>query len=538
MLKILVVDDEPWQVKTLASIIKGMKSEYQVTEASDGNEALDILLSEAFDVIITDIRMPGMSGLELIERAAGLENGPEFVILSGYGEFQYAQKAINFGVFEYLLKPVSKVDIEGTLDRLEKKFEQRKTEQSHKNGMIKKLESTLPVYIEHQLNRWISNDLHAEEMEEILEIFPDNRFACVLATKIKKYGQLTAMYNNEEFNRLLQHFKFRMKETLDPLGHSISFFYEKSRNTMVTILTFDNNIDFHSDKNAKIVQSFTNLSRDELGFTVTIGISNSSSGISDSLGKCCIQAMEAVEYGFIVGDRDVIHFTDIDMETGREKLDIHSFEAELSGISQKPLDSMTVKVVNDIFDKYMNRFNAAKSGKLKEYLHYAAIHMAKNVKHSLEDSHYDALVDDIRERIFESSSYYELKHVFMDFAGKLTEYMNNKENKNNYMVVQKCKKYIDENYMEDISLELMAGKFHFSPSYFSILFKSYAGLGFLEYLIAVRIEKAQFLLKNTNYKVYDISEKVGYKDSTYFNRIFKREVGISPYKFRQVSSEL
>lgn len=538
MLKILVVDDEPWQVKTLASIIKNMKSEYQVIEASDGNEALAVILSEAFDVIITDIMMPGLSGLELIEKVTETGNRPEFVILSGYGEFQYAQKAINFGVFEYLLKPVSKIDIEGTLDRLEKKFEQRNTEQNHKNGMIKKLESTLPVYIEHQLNRWINNDLHMEEMQEILEIFPHNRFVCALATKIKKYGQLTAMYNNEEINRLFQHFKFRMKETLDPAGHSISFFLEKSRNTMVTILTFDDNIDFHSDKNEKIIQSFIDLSKDELGFTVTIGISNISSGISENLDKCCIQALEAVEYGFVVGNRDVIHFTDIAMETGRERLDIHSFEAELSGVSQKPLDSMTMKTVNDIFDKYMNRFIAVKSGKLKEYLHYAAIHMAKNVKHSLEHSHYDALVDDIRDRIFESSSYNELKHVFMDFAGKLTEYMNSKENRNNYMVVQKCRKYIDENYMEDISLELMAGKFHFSPSYFSILFKNYAGLGFLEYLIAVRIEKAQFLLKNTSCKVYDISEKVGYKDSTYFNRIFKREVGISPHKFRQVSSEL
>ena len=90
----------------------------------------------------------------------------------------------------------------------------------------------------------------------------------------------------------------------------------------------------------------------------------------------------------------------------------------------------------------------------------------------------------------------------------------------------------------DLSLESVSGIFHFSPSYFSNIFKNYEGKGFSEYLMNVQIEKAQFLLRNTNYKVYDISEKVGYKDSTYFIKIFKREVGISPYKFRQISSEL
>ncbi len=395
MLKILVVDDEPWQVKTLASIIKGMKSEYEVFEASDGKEALDFILSDVFDVIITDIRMPVMSGLEMIERIEKLSNRPEIVILSGYGEFQYAQRAINFGVFEYLLKPISKVDIERTLDKLEKKFEQKKTEQNHKNGMLKKLENTLPVYIEHQMNRWINNDLDGNEIEELLEIFQNNRFVCVLATKIKKYFQIAGMYDKEEFNRLMQYLKFKMKETLNPIGHSISFFHEKGRNTMITILTSGKDFNLKSDKNENTIKSFNNLVKDELGLIVTIGIGNTSPDICSHLGKCCDQALEAIDYSFIIGNREVIYFADMDSKISKDGLDIHSFESELSGISQKVMDNINVKVINDIFDKYENRFNDFKPKKLKEYLNYAAIHMVKNIKQILEHEHYDVLVDDI-----------------------------------------------------------------------------------------------------------------------------------------------
>lgn len=536
MFRILIVDDEPWQVKTLANIVKTMKPDCEVFEASDGKEALNFITCNKINVIITDIRMPIMDGLEMIEKITACADRPEIVILSGYGEFQYAQKAINFGVFEYLVKPLSKTDIEGILQRLEKKFKQRELELEQKKGIYKKLENTLPVYIEHQLNQWINNALNGAEIEELLEIFPKRGNVSLLVSNIGKYKRIAEMYNSEEFKKLLLHLKFSMKEALNPLGHSISFFSEENQGSMITILTSEKGFNLCSDKNQKIIKDFINRIKNEFGIRLRIGIGNSHTSIVRDLRKCYDEAVHALEYGFIDGEREIIHFSDIQISDQKDSLDIYSLEEELNRVALKAAYGMTAIAVNDIFERYVGKLSFIGSKKIKEFLYYAAMNIVKMIKNMLMDEHYGILVENIRNGIFESDSYTELKYTFIDILESIAKYINNNENKNNYLVVLKCKEYIDENYMVDLSLESAASKFHFSPSYFCNIFKNYAGISFSEYLTAVRIQKAQHFLKNTKLKVYDISEKVGYKDSTYFNRIFKREVGISPYKFRQISA--
>jgi Response regulator containing CheY-like receiver domain and AraC-type DNA-binding domain len=538
MLKVLVVDDEVAQVTTFVSIIKNMKPDYEVFKAMDGKEALDFFLANPVDIIITDIRMPDMSGLEMIEKVIASGHKPEIVILSGYGEFQYAQKAINFGVFEYLLKPVAKSDIVGILDRLEKKFLEKRSEQNQKNILMKKLDYTFPVYIEHQLNSWISRDLNENEIEEIYDIFPEKGYVNVLAVKIKRFTKITGIYNSEEIKRLLQHFKFMMKEALVSIGHSISFFSEKSQNIMVTLLTSGSDFNLRSEKNKTVIKSFCTSVKDELGATVAIGVGNRSTDIANGVSQSYEQAAKAVEYNFFSSHQDIIYFSEINAEEYKNRNDIYSFEKELAATTQRNSDNIPVKTFYDIFDKYSNRLSGIKPQRLKECLYYTAIQILKTIKWLLAEEHYDILVESVRNSIFESESYSELKCVFIDILDNLAGYMNNKRNKENYIIVDKYKKYIQEKYMEDLSLESASSKFHFTPSYFSSIFKNYIGIGFSEYLMAVRIERAQHLLKNTDFKVYEISEKVGYKDATYFNKIFKREVGISPYKFRQVSSDL
>lgn len=538
MFKILIVDDEPWQVKTLAAIIRNMRTSCEVFEASSGQDAIDFLALNTVDVVITDIRMPGMSGLKMIEEIARTQCKPEVVILSGYGEFQYARQALNFGVFEYLLKPISKGDIENILGRLEKKVEQKRTELFEKNNILKKLENTTPVYIEHKLNRWVVNDFDENDEEEMLRVLPAGKCSNVLVTRISKYKRMLDMYKGMEVKKILNGLKTMMKEVLNPIGESISFFSEKSQNIMITIVNSNDNYNLASNRNGMIIKGYLERAKDEYGLTLTVGIGEKMSDVTKDLSKCYEQAMDALDYSFILDNGDIIYFSDVAKEKSKTKLDIYSFGEELCKIALNSRDGMTAKIVNDTFEKYIGRVGYIKNQRLKENLYYIAMNVLKVVKNVIVDEHYEVLVETIRDDLFESDNYKELKYIFIDTIVKLTGYMNNKENSNNFAIVQKCKKYINENYADDISLDSVSNKFFFSPAYFSNIFKSYTGIGFSEYLTNVRIQKAQYLLKNTDYKIYDISEKVGYNDAAYFNRIFKREVGVSPYKFRQISSEV
>ncbi len=536
MLKVLVVDDEAVQVTAFADIIQRLKPEYEILTATDGQEALKIFSEHAADVVITDIRMQGMSGLELIDRITETRDKPEIVILSGYGEFEYARKAINCGVFEYLLKPVSRYDIQDILHRLENKLLQKRSEQSQKEGLIRKLENTLPVYMEHQLNAWVKGELSEEEQDKIAGIFPEHGSFLVLVTHIKRFSRIEGMYTPDELKKLLQRFKFTLKEALP--GHSISFYSEKSKGMMTTLLTYDQKTNLTPGQIQSIHKSFIASMQEEIGFSAVTGISNPSEAedIRKNVTSCFEQAQQAMEQLFYLDDRILLHFPEINHKM-KTQSDLYAFEDEMAGILQKSPDSNSTKSIRDIFDKYSTRLNGIKPKKLKEYLIYASIRLIKAVKSFLPEGYSDQLAENIQTAIGNCESYSALKPVFLEFLTKLKEFAGNAETKNNHVIVEKLLKHIQENYMEDLSLEMAASRFHFSPAYFSVVFKNCSGTGFSEYLAAVRIEKAQELLKHTNFKVYEISEKVGYRDAAYFNRIFRREVGISPYKYRQISGD-
>lgn len=535
-LKVLVVDDEAVQATAFADIIRRLRPEYEVISATDGRQALNQLKSFTADVVITDICMPGMSGLELIEHIRQTGQHPEIVILSGYGEFQYAQKAIKFGVIEYLLKPVSRNDILELMNRLENRLLEKRTEQIQKEGLIRKLESTLPVYIEHQLNAWVNGCLSETEQESTIEIFSEQDNFLVIVTRIQRYGRTECIYAPDEMKKLLHRFKLSMNEALEGIGQSMSFFSDTGKGMMITLLSYERQKRLNPGQIDTVIQRFLNYSKDEMGLPAVCGISDPAGNIRKNVTEGFKQAQQALEYLFYINDRRFLHYREARLK-GRGSDVFHIFENEFSDLLQKPFESITSITVGDFFERYCGRLTGVKPKKLKEYLIYAFIRAAKSRKSLIPDELYDQLVENIQCGIHGCESYRDLKPAVMKLVHQLREYSRKAESKNNHIIVQKMINYIRENYMENLSLEMAASRFHFSPSYFSVLFKACSGMGFSEYLTAVRIQKAQELLRHTSLKVYEISEKVGYKDAAYFNRIFRKEVGISPYKYRQISGD-
>lgn len=172
MFRVLVVDDEPRQRRILSNVIREFREEYEVLEAKNGEEALTLSMNRNIDIVFSDIRMPKMDGLSMIERISEHNPFVKIVIVSGYSDFSYAQKALDLHVYQYILKPIEEKKIWDIILQIEEDIRENSIRQKEKEVMIEQLNMLLPFYIEHLLNKWVKGEGTLAELNEVAGIFP------------------------------------------------------------------------------------------------------------------------------------------------------------------------------------------------------------------------------------------------------------------------------------------------------------------------------------------------------------------------------
>ena len=172
--------------------------------------------------------------------------------------------------------------------------------------------------------------------------------------------------------------------------------------------------------------------------------------------------------------------------------------------------------------------------KFKEDMYYFIISEVKKIQILLENEKYVSYINNLKVKILDCEEYKAVWHNINTILCELIDFSNIYVDDINHIIIKKCKRYLDENYMHEISLESIAKKYCFNPSYFSNLFKNYLNIGFSEYLLNIRIQNAKEMLKDTDKSMSEISLKIGFKEQSYFNRVFKRAVGISPLRYRKM----
>jgi two-component system response regulator YesN len=535
MIKMIIVDDEPGQVNEMAAIIQHLRPDIQVFATTSAVKALEYAEANEADVIVTDIRMPQMDGLELTEKILKLDKDIMVVILSGYGEFEYAQRAIEFGVFEYLVKPISKAGLERLFSRIDAKMEQKHAALEGQQQLQKKLDSSVPVYLEHLLNKWVQHDVSANELNELSEAFPLAGSGAVFVTKIEKYKRLAELFKPEEIESLLSHLKAKCKDVFQHDGEVISFLLETRNDLVVSVLSAKDKLCLESDQLEKKLDALIEYAESELGLPLTIGISGNSDDILQFVHQIYEQAVSALDYSFYSESGKCFFYSRLSVNADKtEQFKVYELEKKLTDEVENENIAQIYAIVNDTFDLLYSKRMFIKPNQLKEYFVFIALNMMKTINISSLDNYYNELMEQVTAQINSCNNYIELRKTIKEIAEKLVGLRTSQDVNKNYTLIQKCKKYIEEHFMEDISLETLAGMFYFNPSYLSNLFKTYAGMSYSEYLTNVRIQKAQHLLKTSDEKVYTIASKVGYNDATYLIKIFKRKVGVSPYKYRQL----
>lgn len=536
-MKVLIADDEVKVCKLICCLVDWEALGFEVTGVvNDGRAAYDTICSRHPDVVITDIRMPGYDGLELVRRSK--EQFPDiyFVIISGYSHFEYAQQAIKYGVEDYLLKPLKKKELEATLEKIREHYESRRSEAEKQESL-----RTLADHSRKELRQKFLTDLAGNALscdyeyqggiQGALEAygcrFQEGEFAVYI---IKPYTGENGLQAREiEF--LLSKIRQVMQEQL--AGLCYEFLTAVQDRAVLMLLNSEKDIGEEAERALKKLHIIvSNLF--ERQSPVCLKAARGGSVKLEAVAGSCREAAKAlrgrmgspgrllltVQDGWDSGKK-VSDFIDMNLRNDilacQERMDVKAVAGMLDGIygSLRPftrdgelLEGCFCELAETLLFGMKNYGGDFDAGKLTGY----------RVRCS-EACTFEELFEWLKNAVQEAYAGYEEKR-------RVTE----------SRPIREAKQYIYEHFHENLNLEKVSEIIGFNPAYFSTLFKKETGMNFSEYLTGLRIQKAKTYLIQSDYEIADVAALVGYGDIKYFSRLFKKTTGVNPSEFRKLYS--
>lgn len=528
MYKILIVEDEHIVRLALKSLIDWEKHHIEfVAEAVNGKEALDIMKQQDIDLVITDINMPVMNGLELIKAIQDKEENKSIIVLSAYNDYQYVRQAFKLGVEDYILK--SELDPDAVLSLvlkvLSKKHGNKNSKQSQQTGKL--LDSTLIL-------KSLAEGVHTIDNEVISQLESDisikgNYICCVLL--VDEFKRVVSGFNNKEIASFSKHIVDTIKLRLgkEVIGQVICM---QPNTYMILYHAKDSSEANYRKKIEVLLKSIQQSLEVYLDIKVSIGVAfhgNSIYRLNDKYSE----AMELANLRYIYGKGRIIYSENANFIKQIETERIIGQESELIG-AIKELDPIRV---DQELDYLLNRIAAYKGKSIKDLIGFY-LELILIIIVNCSEIEGEALnVFEHNTNFYSMMNQFETKeeiHLWIkNFVKNILAYLTRHQHQDENYTIKKAKQYIKKHYAGSISLSSVSDYVELSESYFSKLFVKETGETFIQYLTRYRIDKACDLLAESNMKVYEIASGVGYENVEHFSRIFKKAIGMSPNSYKR-----
>jgi two-component system, response regulator YesN len=515
--KVLLIDDEPIIIEGLKILIDWAEYRCEIVgSASDGLEGLHLIEKKKPDIVISDINMPNFSGIEMISQSLSI-HPCKFIILSGYSDFSYAKQCISLGVQEYLLKPI---EVEQLIQSLQKIQEQLKNEKETKQSLsfLKDAKQQLSFLAQDDTLRDIMNSYYESEYDFInmLKNFDIPLQPC-------DYYIAAAFQFPTEFTSL--DLRSLLDRELKVITNNFLLFYN-GNNTYLCILGTTHCLSLEE------MQAMHKLLNQTLSFDVCIGIGKDYNEMH-MLPLSCKQAVFALSYKTIRGFHSVNPFLN-DLKQAHFILTIpnelwNNYYMSL----QQPNFSNISASIQKIFYYMQKICNMPILG-----IQINSMNLIMNCLQHFTDE-YDLFTSssynnvDFIQHISTITNAEELEKYVMNVVYSILNKRPELEIKKPNHIISQIENYINSHYLEDLSLITISQMFYISPIYLSQAFKKQTGQLYLDYVTQVKMNAAKKMLMSTDMMVYEIAEKLHYKDSKYFSRLFEKKIGKKPSEYRK-----
>jgi len=512
MLNVLIVDDEQIEREGMRAILQHAFPEVTIALAKHGQAAVELVPQFKPDLIIMDIKMPVMNGLEAIDCISTNYPHIRYIMVTAYDTFEYARQAIKLGVKDYILKPSKIAEIQATVGRVLEQIKQERAEQERQAAVHRKLDKVLPIVEADIVTQLLFDHVHEVHLDEMISILDEtmqwNKEVFVLVIRLHSY---------ELSDRLLQAVKLKFKL----LGNG--WVGAMSGGCLPIIGFLEGNRSFRSQA-ASIVRELVAIPELSLKQqSICIGIGQPRHALNDvrySYHEALLAAAagtESVKYKY---------FADLHERDDKASLKLWGKQTEKQLHDQLRLgqwDAVTGSILQVV-----------------DQLEASGIEVHQGQQHMLEGLwivFYELSEHGVETELpfypFQIHTFRELRMETERLLLRMREDAETNRNQQQLDVVLNIKQYIIANSQRELSLELLAKEAGLSPFYISKLFKEQLGIGYIDFLTECRIEKAKKMIGNAEYSLKEIAYEVGFNDPNYFSKVFKKVCGLAPTEYRK-----
>lgn len=525
MLKVMLVDDEPFILQGVKALINWEEEGCEVVAmCTNGLEAYNYLKKYQVDIIIADIKMPEMTGLELLEKIRTEKiSDAFFVILTGFKDFSYAQKAIRYDCMDYLLKPVGKAELLGIIRKLSKASEEKQEEQESRDHLEREFLARNTIAL--LFGKF--DDKNLSYVKSFIQLSDEIRYVDIeMSTENQNIEEL----EGGEIRGLHRNMYSACLDFLgDEKNHCVFDVAREERSHDVGLIYCDY---FVTKRNTSMEAFFEKL---KTHIKASTGID-----VNIFIGKK-IDKLEALSksYSSACALKSIGAF--------RSKKDIYIYEEEISAsentviIAKDRLDEVIAAIdsnnkdeieqsVQKLFDELGNDPQEDTLRLNVNYLLFRLIHKATEMA---DDINQEEVLRFIAEHSTENEILRGSSMHLTYFCIEYSQYLSQLRENISGGVVLEIEKEIRDNYMENITLRDLGKKYFVNSSYLGQIFQKKYNKSFKDYLTEYRIEMAKQKLLNTDMRIAEIAESVGYKDSDYFLKKFIEANGCTPSKYRK-----
>ncbi len=500
MYKIIVIDDEVLIRKSIVKKINKYPADFEIVkEASNAIEGIRIINEIKPDIIICDIRMDDISGLDMISMIKPGNPEAEIIIISGYDDFEYARQAIELGICEYLLKPIDTNTFNKGMLKCISKLEQNKItrlssiyseileKSTYDKKILDKILQQGKDFYQHLFKEYndncsfISIYLYAITGDDIRVLMLSNNILKSIRGLELSNNYVQIQHNANEFSFIFMCEQFKA-----------DYFAEYLEKLKLSIKT--NNIK-----------------------TFTIGLSDKCQLLEDAFYR----SLKAMKNRILYPDKTIINYTDC--KNNKKK---YLLSAMQKNSLEYALSHRQVEILNSFYDTLFNDLTTENVS-----YHYIKI-VYTDILNLLEKYYYNQKeIEKTFKSLHEIESIPEMIEYLKLFSYNIALSMDDSGNNYKASIIEKLKLYINENYGNSISLKEFCKQNSINVSFLSNEFKKNVGLSYNDWLLKVRIENATKLLASNNYKVKEVSELCGFSNQHYFSKVFKSSTGLSPSEF-------
>ncbi|WP_310551871.1 response regulator [Paenibacillus glufosinatiresistens] len=541
MYKLILVEDEEEVREGIASRIDWNAHGFEVVDqAENGREAAELIDRLQPDVVVTDIQMPFMNGLQLAEWIRSHHPGTKIIILTGYDEFEYAQRAIKLQIDEYLLKPFSAAELVEVLSKVRTAIEAEIAEKENIHLLSEHYRKSLPLLREQFLSSLVSRRLRLAEINEKCAEFGLSFAGNHFLSSVIRLDHIRGTAGDDPGGRLslrdtgdrnLQLFAVLNVAEESCRKHQLGrVFIHRDDAVLLTHSVSGGGSDLLEATLEMLEEIRSNVQR-YLRMTVTAGtgtVRTSPAQFYDSLDE----AVQALDYRLLLGNNRVIWIEDV--ESRNERMPVFDELTEQAFIRTIKLG--TVQELRGMLDELFGGFDDSRAS-AREYQIFlleivtSLMRVAKETGTETNELFGQGLLALADVRHFNNMA--EARDWIAEVCMRLMDKIAQERQSSYRQLIDEAKEFIKAHYSEsDMSVGRVCQHLHISTGYFSSIFKKETKTTFVAYLLHIRLEAAKELLRSTELKAFEIAERIGFSDPNYFSFCFRKKYGLSPKEYK------